>query len=38
VLPFQLFLVAVALIAMAVRRLHNPPMQRTSTASSGAVE
>ncbi len=38
VLPLQLFVAAVILGVMALRRLHKPPMQRTATASSGAVE
>lgn len=38
VLPLQLFLVAVILAVRAVLRLHDPPTQRTATASSGAVD
>jgi hypothetical protein len=38
VLPFQLFPVAVILVVAALRRLHNQPIQRNVTASSGPVE
>jgi len=38
VLPFQVFLVAVILLVMALRRRHDPPTQRTAMAPSGAAE